>query len=65
KELYTVETIFEDPEVAEYLRSQRIQSIVQTALMPGAVIFSLPSRLFEHQSEAFKLVIDQIGPVVG
>jgi hypothetical protein len=65
KESYKVDIMFEDPEISEYLRHQRALSIVKTAIQPGAVIFCLPSSQFTHQSEAYKLVIDQIGPVVG
>lgn len=65
RESYKVDIMFEDPEISEYLRHQRALSIVKTAIQPGAVIFSLPSSQFTHQSAAYKLVIDQIGPVVG
>lgn len=65
RENYEVRILFEDPEISDFLRQQRALSIVNTALQPGAVIFSLPSRLFKHQSDAYKLIVDDIGPVVG
>lgn len=62
--MYKVDILFEDPEVSEFLRHQRALDIVNTALDPGAVIFSVPSRLFPHHTDAYKLVISQLGPVV-
>lgn len=65
RESYQVDIMFEDPEISEYLRHQRALSIVKTAIQPGAVIFSLPRKEFTHQSVAYRMIIDQIGPVVG
>ncbi|KAG2192707.1 hypothetical protein INT47_010350 [Mucor saturninus] len=38
-------------------------SIVKQALTPGSVLFSLPSVLFQHRSDAYKLIEEQCGAV--
>lgn len=60
-----VEIVFEDPEITDYLRTQRALSIVQTALQPGSVLFTFPAAIFNKHTEAYKLVVDQLGPVIG
>lgn len=60
-----VDIVFEDPEITAYLRTQRALSIVQTALQPGSVIFSLPYSAFNKHTDAYQMVVSQLGPVVG
>lgn len=63
RDLFSVNILFEEPSLTDFRKSQQIASIVQTALTPGSVIFSLPLARFERYTDAYRLVVQQIGPV--
>ena len=62
---YTHLTIFENPDVFSLLRANQVESIVTSVLAPESVIFSIPCHLFADDFDAFALIRDKIGPVVG
>jgi hypothetical protein len=64
-DVFSTRILFEDPEIAAYNRSLQVTSIIHSALSPKAVVFDIPSSLFKHRTDAYKLIVDQLGPVVG
>lgn len=58
-------TIYKDPEIAAYTRSQQVASIIHSSLASKAVVFSILSAHFDHRTDAYKLILDQFGCVVG
>lgn len=65
RESFTTRVLFETPAIAAYNRSKQVTSIIQTALSCKSVVFEFPSTTFNTRIEAYKLILDQIGPVVG
>lgn len=65
KETLVSQLLYEDADIKSHLLAQKVFSVLQNALSPGSVLFSFPGNLFEHRSDAYQLVLDQIGPVVG
>ncbi|KAG1393671.1 hypothetical protein G6F60_011347 [Rhizopus arrhizus] len=61
----TAHTIYEDDDISKFILAQKAQSIVQQALAPGSVLFSLPSQLFDHYTDAYKLIEEQLGEAMG
>lgn len=57
--------LYEDEDIKTHLMAQKVYSVLQNTLSPNSVLFSFPGNLFEHRTAAYKLVLDQIGPVVG
>lgn len=60
-----IDIVFEDSEITDYLRTQRVTSIVQAALQPESILFSLPDAAFDKHTDAYQLIVSQLGPVVG
>ncbi|KAI8991947.1 hypothetical protein BDF20DRAFT_909652 [Mycotypha africana] len=65
RERFVAKLLYEAPDVAAYLRSQQITSIVHSTLTSGSVIFKFPSKIFGHYTDAYRLITDQLGPVLG
>ena len=65
KETLVSHLLYEDPDIKSNLLANKVFSVLQNALSPGSVLFSFPAKLFEHRSDAYRLVLEQIGPVVG
>ncbi|KAI9309788.1 hypothetical protein BX666DRAFT_2126569 [Dichotomocladium elegans] len=62
RERFVAKLLYEAPDVAAYLRSQQITSIVHSTLTSGSVIFKFPSKIFDHYTDAYRLITDQLGP---
>lgn len=65
RETLVAHSLYEDTDIKHHLLAQKVYSVMQNALSPGSVLFSFPGNLFDHRSDAYQLVLDQIGPVVG
>lgn len=65
REVFTTRVLFETPAIAAYNRSKQVTSIIQTALSSKAVVFDFPGSIFSNRIEAYKLILEKIGPVVG
>jgi hypothetical protein len=65
REFTTSKIIYEIPDISRLLIAQKAQSIVQQTLTPGSVLFSFPTSLFDHYTQAYKCIEDQIGAVHG
>jgi len=64
KDMITSVELYGDEDLQGMMLAQKAKSIVQQALTPGSVIFSLPADSFGHQSEAYKLIEEQISNTV-
>lgn len=62
---YSTQVLYEGPELIAYRRSQKVISIIHTGLSAKSVIFEFPPFLFEHRTDAYKIILEQLGPVVG
>ncbi|KAG1049516.1 hypothetical protein G6F43_008161 [Rhizopus delemar] len=65
RELTTSKIIYEISDISRPLIAQKAQSIIQQTLAPGSVLFSFPTSLFDHYTQAYKCIEDQIGAVHG
>ena len=65
KEVLVPHLLYEDPDIRSHRMAQQVFAVLQNTLSPGSVLFEFPGNLFNHRSDAYRLVIDQIGPVVG
>ena len=65
KTVLTPHTLYEDKDIKYHLMAQKVHTVLQNTLTPGSVLFSFPNSLFVDRVDAYSLVIDQYGPVVG
>ncbi|KAI9345449.1 hypothetical protein BD770DRAFT_446981 [Pilaira anomala] len=65
RESFTTRVLFETPAIAAYSQSKQVTLIIQTALSRKSVVFEFPSTTFNTRIDACKLILEQIGPVVG
>lgn len=59
----TTDIIYELPEFTQQQLARKAASIIRQALSPESVLFSFPLNVFEHRTDAYQLIIDQIGPL--
>ncbi|KAI7873558.1 hypothetical protein K492DRAFT_115984, partial [Lichtheimia hyalospora FSU 10163] len=55
--------LFELPEFSQQQLARKAAAIIRQALSPDTVLFSFPRLSFSHHTEAYKLIVDQIGPL--
>ncbi|ORX42249.1 hypothetical protein DM01DRAFT_1296585, partial [Hesseltinella vesiculosa] len=58
-------TIFETEDIHQKWLVQKAAAIIQNTLLPDTVIFEFQSKDFEHYTDAYKLLMDKIGPLAG
>lgn len=58
----TTDTLFEDADFSKQLLARKAAAIIRQALSPDSVLFSFPLMLFDHRTDAYKEIQDQIGP---
>jgi hypothetical protein len=54
----------EDEDIKDEIITRKATDIVQQALTPGSVLFSFPSALFGHRTEAYGIIEEQISTAV-
>lgn len=52
--------VFENEDIKDEIITLKATNIVQQALTPGSVLFSFPSTLFAHRTEAYEMIQEQI-----
>ncbi|ORX46350.1 hypothetical protein DM01DRAFT_1275115, partial [Hesseltinella vesiculosa] len=57
--------IFETPDIQQKWLTQRAAAIIQNSLHPDTVLFELRANDFEHYTDAYRLLIEKIGPLKG
>ncbi|KAF7720580.1 hypothetical protein EC973_007331 [Apophysomyces ossiformis] len=65
KEQLELETIWEEPEIAQKLLAQRATNIIQNALFPNTILFQFKADDFVHHTDAYKLLEEKIGKLAG
>ncbi|KAG2193798.1 hypothetical protein INT47_009940 [Mucor saturninus] len=57
--------IYQHADLDYQIMMRQAAAIVKQALTPGSVLLSLPAVLFQHRSDAYKLIEEQCGAVQG
>lgn len=56
--------IYEDEDIKDEIITRKATDIVQQALTPGSVLFSFPSALFQHRTEAYDTIQKEVSNAV-
>lgn len=59
------EVLYEHEDLkAEEVLTRKAAAILQNALTPGSVLFTFPNKTFDHRTEAYHLIKEQVSPLV-
>ncbi|ORX42422.1 hypothetical protein DM01DRAFT_1387343 [Hesseltinella vesiculosa] len=61
----TFETLFEEPDLMARKTISDAERILEAALDPSNVLLTVPTKFFENIVEAYKVVQNNLGPVIG
>jgi hypothetical protein len=64
KERFDSDTIWEEETIAQKIMAQRATAMIQNTLFMETVLFSFKASDFQHHTEAYKLVNDNVGEII-
>jgi hypothetical protein len=64
RERFDSDTIWEEETIAQKIMAQRATAMIQNTLFMETVLFSFKASDFQHHTEAYKLVNDNVGEII-
>lgn len=58
------EVLYEHEDLKAEVLTRKAAAILQNALTPGSVLFTFPNKTFDHRTEAYHLIKEQVFPLV-